>query len=212
MSMKRSAPSRLLSWLLILTMVFSMIPLSALAAEESAVYTKIASADELTTGQYVMVTETGYAPTVLDGSWVLAEAVTADGDTIPDPAANLVWTLTVDGTTVKLTDSNGVSVAPKGGNNNGIASGDYSWSFTFANGTFQFFGQGSDTVVLASNKGSETSSGVTKPPRSPETPTVIPATSPCTSWVMQPWSPRSPSFPPPIPPILPWSPKLASMS
>ena len=153
--MKRSAPSRLLSWLLILTMVFSMIPVSALAAEESAVYTKIASADELTTGQYVMVTESGYAPTVLDGSWVLAEAVTADGDTIPDPAANLVWTLTVDGTTVKLTDSNGVSVAPKGGNNNGIASGDCSWSFTFANGTFQFFGQGSDTVVLASNKGSE---------------------------------------------------------
>ena len=153
--MKRSIPSRLLSWLLILTMVFSMVPVSALAAEGTATYTQITTADELTTGQYVLVADHGYAPTVLDGSWVLAEAVTATDGVITNPAANLVWTLTVDGSTVKLTDSNGVTISPKTGNSNGIQTGDYSWAVTCTDGTFRFAGQGNDTTVLASNKGSE---------------------------------------------------------
>ena len=145
---------RVLSWLLVLTMVLSLVPTIALA-EDSATYTQITSMEELTSGQYVLVVETGYAPTVLDGSWILAEAVTAADGKVTDPAANQVWTLTVDGSTAKLTDSNGVTIAPKGGNNNGILSGDYSWNVTCTDGTFQFAGQGEDTVVLASNKGSE---------------------------------------------------------
>ncbi len=153
--MKTTFTRRLLSALMALVMAFSLIPTAAFAAEESATYTKITSAEELTTGKYVMVVNTGYAPTTLDGSWILAEAVTATDDKITDPAANLVWTITVDGTNVKLTDSNGVTVAPKGGNNNGIQSGDYQWAVTCNNGTFKFAGQGSDTVVMASNKGSD---------------------------------------------------------
>ena len=151
--MKHSNFSRFLSVLLALVMVLSMVPATAFASD-SAVYSQITSAEELTTGKYVLVVDSGFAPTVLDGSWVLAEAVTAVDGTITAPAANLVWDITVDGDTVKLTDSNGITIAPKGGNNNGIASGDYSWSVTAENGTFRFFGQGSDTVVLASNKGS----------------------------------------------------------
>ena len=149
--MKRSVHSRLLSFLLALAMVFSMLPVSALAAEDSATYRQITTAEELVSGQYVMTVSTGYAPTTLDGSWILAESVTAADGAVTDPAANQVWTLTVDGTNVKLTDSNGVTVKPKGGNNNGIASGDYSWAVTCTDGTFQFSGQGDDTVVLASN-------------------------------------------------------------
>jgi len=152
--MNRSASSRVLSAILALIMVISMIPFATFAADDSATYTKITSADELTTGKYVMVADNGYAPTVLDGSWILAEAVTATDGKITSPAANLVWTITVDGTTVKLTDSNGVTVAPKSGNTNGIQSDDYDWAVTCADETFQFFGQGSDTTVLASNKGS----------------------------------------------------------
>ena len=153
--MNRSASSRVLSAILALVMVFSMIPFAAFAADDSATYTKITTAEELTTGKYVMLVDTGYAPTVYDNGWLLAEAVTAENGVITDPAANLVWTITVDGTTVKLTDSNGVTVAPKSGNSNGILAGDYDWSVTCADETFQFFGQGSDTTVLASNKGSE---------------------------------------------------------
>ena len=151
--MKHSNFSRVLSFVLALVMVLSMAPASVFASD-SAVYSQITSADELTTGKYVLVVDSGFAPTVLDGSWVLAEAVAAADGTVTAPAANLVWDITVDGSTVKLTDSNGVTVKPKGGNNNGIASGDYAWSITCENGTFRFFGQGSDTVVLASNKGS----------------------------------------------------------
>lgn len=151
--MKTCTRSRLLAALLVLVMVITLLPTAAFAAE-GATATKITSADELTTGQYVMVTSTGYAPSVLDGTWITAVAVDASADTVTvDPAT--VWTLTVDGGTVKLTDSNGVTIAPKSGNANGILSGDYSWAVTCTDGTFRFAGQGSDTTVLASNKGSE---------------------------------------------------------
>ena len=83
--MKNTMLRRVLSWLLVLTMVLSLVPTIALA-EDAATYTQITSMDELTSGQYVLVVETGYAPTVVDGSWILAEAVTAaDGPTRSGP-------------------------------------------------------------------------------------------------------------------------------
>ncbi|MBR3952102.1 MAG: CehA/McbA family metallohydrolase [Oscillospiraceae bacterium] len=153
--MKQSKTHRLLSAVLAILMVVTMFPVTAFAAEGDAVYTKITSMDELTTGKYVMVVDTGYAPTVFEGGWILAEAVTAEGDSITNPAANLIWDITVDGTNAKLTDSNGVTVAPKTGNNNGILSGDYNWAVASSGEEFTFSGQGSDTTILASNKGSE---------------------------------------------------------
>ena len=149
--MKHSNFSRVLAFMLALVMVLSMAP-ARVFASDSAVYTKISTADELTTGKYVLVANNGYAPTVLSSGWVLAEAVEAVDGTVTAPAANLVWDLTVDGSNVKLTDSNGVTIAPKSGNTNGIQSGDYNWSVTVEDGTFRFWGQGSDTTVLASNK------------------------------------------------------------
>ena len=116
---------------------------------------KISSMEELVSGKYVLVASNGYAPTTLDSGWILAEAVTPADGKIVNPADNLVWTLTVDGSEVTLTDSNGVSIAPKGGNNNGIQSGSYSWAVTCTDGVFQFAGQGDDTVLLASNTGSD---------------------------------------------------------
>ena len=135
--MKTTKTRRFFSAVLAVLMVLTMFPVTVFAADE--VYTEISSVDELTTGKYVMVTSSGYAPTVLDGSWVLAEQVTASGS-IANPASNLVWDLTVDGTNVKLTDSNGASIAPKGGNNNGIKNGDYNWSVSCSNGKFIFAG------------------------------------------------------------------------
>ena len=150
--MKHSNFSRILSFVLALVMVLSMAPVSVFASD-SAVYSQITSLDELTTGKYVLVDDKGHAPTVLDGSWILTEAVTADGS-ITAPAANLVWDITVNADAVKLTDSNGVTVAPKGGNENGIKAADYEWKVEFTDGTFRFLGQGADTVVLAGNTGS----------------------------------------------------------
>ena len=79
--MKHSNFSRVLSVMLVLVMVLSMVPAAVFAAD-SAVYSQITSADELTTGKYVMVVSTGYAPTVLDGTWVQTEAVTAENGKI----------------------------------------------------------------------------------------------------------------------------------
>ena len=123
--------------------------------EEASESNKVTSAAEFTTGTYVMVVKTGYAPGVLDGTWVTAVQPTINGDVLTD-AKGAVWTLTVTGNTVKITDSNLATIAPEGGNENGIISGayDWAWSFNEETGTFSFAGQGSDTVKLASNSGS----------------------------------------------------------
>ena len=143
---------RLLAIFLVALMLVSMLPATAAAADEG-VYKKISSMDELTTGKYVMILDTGYAPGSLDGTWVTAVQPSVTDGSVTDPTTG-VWTLTVSGSSVKLTDANGVSIAPNGGDSNGIKSGEYEWEVSFANGKFSFYGTGTDTVKLASNKGS----------------------------------------------------------
>ena len=152
--MKATKGRRLLSALLSLLMLVSLLPISVLADDTATVTaTKVTQASELVDGQYVLVTDSGYAPGVLDSGWLTATAVTADENAVTvDPA--LLWAVTVGTDGIKLKDSGGNTIAPKGGNTNGIQSGDYSWKATFADGKFSFAGQGSDTVTLASNKGS----------------------------------------------------------
>ncbi|MBE6921866.1 MAG: hypothetical protein E7465_01630 [Ruminococcaceae bacterium] len=143
---------RLLSFIMAAALCFSLVPWTVFAAE-SRTYTQVTSAEEFTSGQYVLITDTGYAPGVLDSGWLTALTPTVENGTVADTAGAL-WTLTVEGSTVKLTDANGVTVAPKGGNVNGIISGDYSWTWSFADGRFTFAGVGTDTVMLASNPNS----------------------------------------------------------
>lgn len=149
--MNKRSFNKLVSVLLVAMMLISVIPFTASAANA----TQIQAASELVTGQYVIVTATtSVAPTVLDGSWVLAESVTvADGAVSATDAA--VWTITVDGSTVKLQDSNGKYIAPKGGNSNGIKEGEYSWTVSADGNKFKFLGNGEDTVGFASNMDSE---------------------------------------------------------
>ena len=139
---------RLVSLLLALVLCLGLLPAAALA--EGTTYTQVTSEEDFTTGKYYMVTDTGYAPGVLDDTWVTAVAQA-------DAAEQAVWTLTVNGSTVTMKDANGTYIAPKGGDNNGIASGEYEWvwSLNDESGTVTFKGRGEDTVVLASNKGSD---------------------------------------------------------
>ncbi len=113
---------------------------------------KVTSAEDFTSGSYVLVVETGYAPGVLDDTWVTAVQPAVVGDQVTD-AKGGIWSLTVTGDTVELCDSNGTVIAPKGGNNNGISGGAYQWMWSFdaETETFTFSGQGEDTVNLASN-------------------------------------------------------------
>ena len=114
-------------------------------------YIKVTALDQLETGKYVLIVNTGYAPGAVDGTWLSAAQPVVSGDKVTD-TKGAVWTLTVSANGVSLMDANGVYVAPKGGNNNGIKTGtEYVWAVTFTNGTFRFAGTGSDTVLLASN-------------------------------------------------------------
>ena len=150
---KRGHSRRLLSVLLALVMLLSLLPTAVFAADPAPqTFKKVTSAEELVTGQYVLVDEKGFSPKELSGKWVTTAAVTVNGATAT--ASEGIWTITVSADGVVLTDANSVSIAPSGGNNNGITSGSYKWSVAFANGAFTFSGQGSDTVKLAGNAGS----------------------------------------------------------
>lgn len=72
--MKRRTGRRILSVLLALVMMLSLLPASVFASD-TVTAKKISSADQLTSGQYVLVNEAGYAPTVLDGGWVTHSSV-----------------------------------------------------------------------------------------------------------------------------------------
>ena len=147
--MKRRTGRRILSVLLALVMMLSLLPASVFASD-TVTARKISSADQLTSGQYVLVNEAGYAPTVLDGGWVTPTAVTASGGTV-EVAPSLLWTITVTDGGVTLTDSKGQTIAPKGGDTNGIKSGSYTWTVACSGGTFTFAGQDTDTVTFSGN-------------------------------------------------------------
>ncbi len=114
---------------------------------------KVTSAEEFTTGSYVMVVETGYAPGVLDGTWVTAVQPVIEDDKVTD-AMGGIWTLTVNGSTVEICDSNGIVIAPGAADKNAIQGGAYQWDWTFdaETGTFVFSGN-SGASILASNTG-----------------------------------------------------------
>ena len=149
----RANAKRIAALLLTLVLLLGVLPTAAFASGET--YKKVTSADELTTGKYVMVVDTGYAPGVLDRGWLSAVNIGTEQETLTDPDPTAVWTITVGDSGVTLTDANGTSVKPKTGNNNGIEDGAYEWDVTYSDGTFQFKGQESDTTTLASNKSSK---------------------------------------------------------
>jgi len=146
----RGHSRRLLSVLLALVMLLSLLPTAVLAADATAkTFKKVKSADELVTGQYVLVDEKGCSPKELSGNWITKTTVAVNGDAAT--ASEGIWTITVSADGVVLTDAGNTSIAPSGGNKNGIKSGSYKWLAAFANGTFTFSGQGTDTVKLAGN-------------------------------------------------------------
>lgn len=148
---------RLLALLLAVVMVLSVMPTMALAEGEAKTFTKVTSADGLTTGQYVLVVDTGYAMGEYDNGknpWITAVEPSIANDKIENPTAG-IWTLTVSNDGVIMTDAKGTSIAPTGGNKNGISKNDsYKWAASFADGKFTFAGTGEDTVKLASNTNS----------------------------------------------------------
>lgn len=68
---KRGHSRRLLSVLLALVMLLSLLPTAVFAADPAPqTFKKVTSAEELVTGQYVLVDEKGFSPKELSGKWV----------------------------------------------------------------------------------------------------------------------------------------------
>lgn len=159
--------AKILTLVLCMAMVLSV---AAFAAGET--YTKVTD-DTLASGTYVIVAEqvtakmdtdgdgktdtdvtADYALQQLDEGWVTVSQATLSGDSV-SADAQAVWTLTVVDGGVKIQDSDGQYIAPKGGNSNGIIEGEYVWSYACVDGKYVFGGQGEDTVQLAVNVGSQ---------------------------------------------------------
>lgn len=151
---RKKSLQRVLSAFLTILLLVSVIPTAVFAAGTET-YQKISDAAEFETGKYVMAVDTGYAVGPIDGTWVSAVKVTPGDNVITDSDAGMVVDLEVAGSSVKIKLSDGNYIAPKGGNNNGIETGQYDWAWSVENGKFVFSGTEDDTVVLASNKSSQ---------------------------------------------------------
>lgn len=137
--------------LLSVVLAAALFSLFRLPAGAATVYQEITGMEELTSGQYVLVTPLGDAPGILLGEDFVISATkpTFTGDTV---AAGAEWDLTVTANGVILTDAHGVSAAPMEDDRNGIASGTYEWQVLWDGEYFSFHGcNGSEPVTLVSD-------------------------------------------------------------
>lgn len=137
--------------LLSVVLAAALFSLFRLPAGASTVYQEITGMEELTSGQYVLVTPLGDAPGILLGEDFVISTTkpTFTGDTV---AAGAEWNLTVTENRVILTDAHGVSAAPMEGDRNGIAAGTYEWQVLWDGEYFSFHGcNGSEPVTLVSD-------------------------------------------------------------
>lgn len=137
--------------LLSVVLAAALFSLFRLPAGAATVYQEITGMEELTSGQYVLVTPFGDAPGILLGEDFVISATkpTFTGDT---DAAGAEWNLTVTENGVILTDAHGVSAAPMEDDRNGIASGTYEWQVLWDGEYFSFHGySGSEPVTLVSD-------------------------------------------------------------
>ena len=137
--------------LLSVVLAAALFSLFRLPSGAATVYQEITGMEELTSGQYVLVTPLGDAPGILLGEDFVISATkpTFTGDT---DAAGAEWNLTVTENGVILTDAHGVSAAPMEDDRNGIASGTYEWQVLWDGEYFSFHGcNGSEPVTLVSD-------------------------------------------------------------
>lgn len=137
--------------LLSVVLAAALFSLFRLPAGAATVYQEITGMEELTSGQYVLVTPLGDAPGILLGEDFVISATkpTFTGDTV---AAGAEWDLTMTANGVILTDAHGVSAAPMEDDRNGIAAGTYEWQVLWDGEYFSFHGySGSEPVTLVSD-------------------------------------------------------------
>ena len=125
--------------LLSVVLAAALFSLFRLPAGAATVYQKITGMEELTSGQYVLVTPLGDAPGILLGEDFVISATkpTFTGDTV---AAGAEWDLTMTANGVILTDAHGVSAAPMEDDRNGFGCGTVGWLVLWDGDFFYFHG------------------------------------------------------------------------
>lgn len=137
--------------LLSVVLAAALFSLFRLPAGAATVYQEITGMEELTSGQYVLVTPLGDVPGILLGEDFVISTTkpTFTGDTV---AAGAEWNLTVTENGVILTDAHGASAAPLEGDRNGIAAGTYEWQVLWDGEYFSFHGYSrNEPVTLVSD-------------------------------------------------------------
>ncbi len=120
--------------------------------EKATGYIKVTDG-KLTSGKYVMVLTNGYAPTTMDGTYLLSGQPTISGNKVTNPNTFIV-TLTVEGNKVTIKDANGKIIINKSGENSLVANAtEGSWTWEYVDGSFRFHdgAEGDDRRYLASN-------------------------------------------------------------
>lgn len=123
-------------WVFVFLLIVTVLPVSSVHA--GVTYTKVTQEAQLKTGKYIMVVDSGYAPTYLESGWIGAEQPIIHSEEIVDPNATMVWQLEVDPIQklVSLKDSKGNVIKPLGGNNNGISTGEYLWKYAYGRNVY----------------------------------------------------------------------------
>lgn len=149
--MKRSLKSRVFSGLLALVMILTMLPMGTLA-EGTATYTRISTADELTSGKYVLVAQTSAGDKALGttiGSKIDGTDVAVDGDSLSGTNVP-VWTATKTEDGVHL--FNGTQYLGYGSSGTNFTKPDEAYTWVVqdnGNGTFRFVASGATTRAIA---------------------------------------------------------------
>ncbi len=162
--MNKKSIKRLLAVLIAAVLFVSSVPFMVSADNTVATATQITSFDQLVNGQYVIATTTNVVLRWFDNGWIRSASATFATGSASDPVkyaveevestislTDVLWTVTVSGSSVTLTDVNGKTVAPKEGNQNGILNAEYNWAVSETDGVFTFAGTGDDVTTLAYN-------------------------------------------------------------
>ena len=141
---------RIISLILMLTLLVSSLVVGVITASAEEVYQKISSESEFTTGKYVIVCENGIGLNGYNNKWVTTDTPTIENNV----AQGSVWNITVDGSKAMLTDSSNQTIKPSSESGNGITTGsNYYWNWTWSGSTVTFSGS-NNGVMLAYNASS----------------------------------------------------------
>lgn len=139
------------SFCLSLLLLLSAVP-GAVFASEGSFYRQIGTMEELVSGEYVLICDSGDALLTYEDGWITRARPTVELGAVTDPAG-AVWTLEVGENGIILRDPNGTAISPAAEDANGIDPSEYNWTAICTDGVFSFHGTSGETAVTLAQNG-----------------------------------------------------------